>query len=188
MISLAVGIGESVVEFERSVAGRDIKPAGSLRVTTIDSLAIYVLPPMLNLFRQEYPNVELDLILSTQDVSLSRRDAEVALRATSGPTGGLVGERSARSAGRSIARPSLRIATATTSFPPRPGSVRATITGRGAAGAGSRNMSRGSVRFAGWTACSSMAELATVGLGAAILPCFIGDARSGLVRVGAPGA
>ena len=32
----------------------------------------------------------------------------------------------------------------------------------------------------------AMAELAVVGFGAAVLPCFIGEARGGLVRVGPP--
>jgi DNA-binding transcriptional LysR family regulator len=31
-----------------------------------------------------------------------------------------------------------------------------------------------------------MAELAATGLGATVLPCFVGDLRAGLVRVGAP--
>ena len=86
MINVASDVGESIVEFERNVARRDIKPAGVLRVTTIDSLAIYVLPPILNLFRETYPGVALDIILSSQDLSLSRRGAEVALRVTHGPS------------------------------------------------------------------------------------------------------
>jgi DNA-binding transcriptional LysR family regulator len=154
MINVAADIGESVVEFERHVAGRDIKPSGLLRVTTIDALAIYILPPILNRFRESYPGVELDLILSAEDLSLSRRDAEVALRATSGPTGALVGEKICTLRWAIYCAPELALRYGDDVIGSAPGSVRATITGRCAAGAGSRLTSRESGRCVASTPCS----------------------------------
>src|ERR1700688_1681102 len=64
MVALATIMADSVVEFERHVAGRDVKPTGELRVTTVDSMAVYLLPPILARFRQLNPGVHLDIILS----------------------------------------------------------------------------------------------------------------------------
>jgi DNA-binding transcriptional LysR family regulator len=43
MIALASSMAESILEFERRVAGRDAKPSGELRVTAVDSVAIGLL-------------------------------------------------------------------------------------------------------------------------------------------------
>ena len=83
----------SVVDFERRVAGRDVKPSGELRITTVDSMAVHLLPPILARFRQLNPGVHLDIILASQHLNLSRRDADVAIRATNEPSETLVGRR-----------------------------------------------------------------------------------------------
>ena len=86
-------MADSVVEFERRIAGRDVKPAGELRITTVDSIAVYLLPPILARFRQLNPGVHLDIILAAQHLNLSRRDADVAIRATNEPPETLIGRR-----------------------------------------------------------------------------------------------
>jgi DNA-binding transcriptional LysR family regulator len=184
MINVASDVGESIVEFERSVAGRDIKPSGALRVSTIDALAIYVLPPILNQFRVKYPSIELDLILSTQDLSLSRRDAEVALRATNGPLGTLVGEKICTLRWAIYCAPELasRHGNDVIASAPWIGS------GDNYWPAHGRRWLEKYVdrdrQVCRVDTVLSTAELAAVGFGAAILPCFIGDARNGLARVG----
>src|ERR1700683_4728839 len=42
MVAVAKAMSDTVVEFERRVAGRDVKPSGELRVTTVDSMAVYL--------------------------------------------------------------------------------------------------------------------------------------------------
>ena len=93
MIGLATAMADSIIEFERRVAGRDIKPTGELRVTMVDAFAISLLPPILARFRAVNPGVQLDLILAAQNLNLSRRDAEVAIRTTNEPPEALVGRR-----------------------------------------------------------------------------------------------
>jgi DNA-binding transcriptional LysR family regulator len=184
MINVASDVGESIVEFERRVAGRDIKPSGALRVATIDSLAIYVLPPILSQFRTAYPGVQLDLVLSSQNQSLSRREAAVAIRATNGPADPLVGERICAMRWAIYCTPELAL---------RYGND---IMGAAPWIASGENYwpLRGRRWFEKYIprelqVCRvdtvlAMAELAAVGFGATILPCFIGDAGVGLVRVG----
>jgi len=185
MINVASGVGESIIEFERRVAGRDIKPSGGLRLTTVDSLAIYVLPPILNLFHERYPNVELDLILSSQDLSLSRRDAEVALRATHGPSGTLVGEKICTIRWAIYCAPelALRFGNDVIGSAPwiGPGDNFWPLRGR----RWYEQYIERERQVCRVDTVLSMAELAAVGFGAAVLPCYIGEARNGLVRAGA---
>ena len=93
MIELAKHMAESITDFERRVAGRDVKPSGDLRVTLVDTLAITLMPSIFVEFRHLYPSVRLDLILATPHLNLSRREADVAIRATNDPPDTLVGRR-----------------------------------------------------------------------------------------------
>jgi len=93
MVDLARSMGESIKEFERRVAGRDLKPSGELRVTTIDAFAVYLLPEILMRFSTANPEVKVELAITDQLLNLARREADVAIRATNKPTDTLVGRR-----------------------------------------------------------------------------------------------
>ena len=93
MIALAERMGRDVTDFERRIAGRDEKPSGLLRVTTNDALFNYVLSPILASFRRAYPDIQLDLLVLSQPLNLSRRDADIAIRSTRTPPDTLVGRR-----------------------------------------------------------------------------------------------
>ncbi len=93
MIALAGRMDQDVSDFERRIAGRDEKPSGQLRVTTNDSFFVYLLAPVLASFRKAYPDITLDLIVANQALNLSKRDADVAVRATYAPPETLVGRR-----------------------------------------------------------------------------------------------
>lgn len=81
---------------ERRVMGTDLRLQGHLRLSTSEALALHVLPAFLAEFRALYPGVSLDVSANNQLVDLTRRDADVVLRATATPPDHLVG----RSAGR----------------------------------------------------------------------------------------
>ncbi|MCC2097965.1 MAG: LysR family transcriptional regulator [Hyphomicrobiales bacterium] len=93
MVDLATRIAENVADFERAVAGRDVKPAGTLRITTNDTFASFLLAPVFASFRAAYPDIFLDIIVTHQALNLSRRDADIAIRATSEPPETLVGRK-----------------------------------------------------------------------------------------------
>lgn len=93
MIGLAGAMANSIVDFERRVAGRNVKPSGELRVATTDAIAIALSPPILARFRAVNPGVQLDLIVAAQTLNLPRRDADVAIRAANEPPEALVGRR-----------------------------------------------------------------------------------------------
>jgi len=76
---------------ERHVKGTDVRLQGHLRVSTSEALAMYALPSHLAEFRSMYPDVSLDVFVTNQLVDLTRRDADVAIRATAVPPDHLVG-------------------------------------------------------------------------------------------------
>ena len=86
-------LGVEVDALERRLAGRDTRPSGTVRMTTTDTLLDSVLGPVLAGFRRAYPGIRLEVITGNPFLSLSRRDAEVALRPTDDPPDTLVGRR-----------------------------------------------------------------------------------------------
>jgi DNA-binding transcriptional LysR family regulator len=67
------------------------EPSGVLRITTTDTILHGLLLPVLGRFASAYPRIELELIVSNTLADLSRRDADVAIRATRKPPEHLVG-------------------------------------------------------------------------------------------------
>ena len=185
MIGLATTMADSILEFERRVAGRDAKPTGELRVTSVDAVAMALLPPIIARFRVVNPGVQLDLIVAAQTLNLSRRDADVAIRTTNEPPEALVGRRICAVRWAVYCAPSLaaeygaRVVAAapwigfSDNFAPPLAKrwVDETIGPR-------RQVCRVNSPLC-------MAEIAALGVGAAVLPCFLGDRRSELARVGA---
>ncbi len=76
---------------ERRVLGTDVKLQGHIRVSTSEALALHALPAYLAEFRSMYPDVSLDVSATNQMADLTRRDADVAIRATATPPDHLVG-------------------------------------------------------------------------------------------------
>ncbi|MBV8094014.1 MAG: substrate-binding domain-containing protein, partial [Acetobacteraceae bacterium] len=60
--------------------GKDVRLEGTVRLTTVDTLASEVLSPILAAFRANHPAVQVDIITATRSLSLAKREADVALR------------------------------------------------------------------------------------------------------------
>jgi len=82
MVRLAERIGEDVTAFERKVTGQDLRPSGELRITANDMVLLHLLTDVLVDFRKAYPEIVLDIVVSNTMLNLSRRDADVAVRAS----------------------------------------------------------------------------------------------------------
>ena len=82
MVELADRMGEDIVSFERQATGQDLRPSGELRITTSDLVLLYLLNDVLIGFRRAYPEIMLDIVVSNQRLSLTKRDADIAVRAT----------------------------------------------------------------------------------------------------------
>jgi DNA-binding transcriptional LysR family regulator len=189
MAELAARVDDDITGFTRKVAGRTISPAGELRVTTNDSLLIHLLTPLFARFQRQCPDVRLDVVLSNEPLNLSKRDADVAIRATDRPPETLVGRRVARIAWALYGRAA--------DFPRPELPVFDDLTDRPWVSLGDNLAALKAVRFVRQHVAPErivyrvntvlgLAEAIESGVGIGHLPCFIGDVRPTLVRLGPP--
>ncbi|MBS4084265.1 MAG: LysR family transcriptional regulator [Rhizobiales bacterium] len=187
MVDLANRIADEIVDLERKITGQDLRPSGDLRVTTNDTLLVHLLSEVFVNFRRTYPEINLDIVVSNEPLNLSRRDADIALRATERPPESLIGRRLA--------------------------GIRWGIFA--AEGDAPANFSVADARRYNWIGLSDgiggpkptkwlldnvgqerivyklntvlgLAEAVAAGGGMALIPCFIGAATPGLTRVAFP--
>jgi DNA-binding transcriptional LysR family regulator len=85
---------EAELEGARSqLATGEDRVSGRVRVTTTDTVLYGLVMPVLGELTARHPHLQLELDMSYELASLSRRDADIALRATRRPPGHLVGRR-----------------------------------------------------------------------------------------------
>lgn len=75
------------------VAGRDLRPSGPVRITTTDSIAKVLLNPAIARCRARFPHIALHVIIDNAMFNLSKRDADIAVRASAKPPEHLIGKR-----------------------------------------------------------------------------------------------
>lgn len=189
VVALAERVDADITSVTRRIAGRELAPAGELRVTTNDSLLVHLLMPLLAKFRQACPSVRLDVVLGNQSLNLSKRDADVAIRATDSPPDNLVGRR--------VARIGWALYGLAAQFP-TPDTVSYDTLSAG--DWISLSDSFGGMRVVKDTLARipperivykvntvlGLAEAIEAGLGIGFVPCFIADVRPALVRLAPP--
>ncbi len=85
---------EAALEAARAAAqAQPGQAAGTVRITTTDTLLHGLLAPALSTLHREQPRLQFELHTGNELASLSRRDADIALRATSKPPSHLIGRR-----------------------------------------------------------------------------------------------
>ena len=65
---------------ERAITGQDVRLEGIVRLTTVETLAVELLMPVFAAFRERYPGITLEVVTDTRSLSLTKREADVALR------------------------------------------------------------------------------------------------------------
>lgn len=68
------------LSIERAISGEDERVAGEVRVTTVETFGARVITPMLRQLHDEQPDLQIELIADTRSLSLSRREADIAIR------------------------------------------------------------------------------------------------------------
>ncbi|MCG6938744.1 MAG: LysR family transcriptional regulator [Gammaproteobacteria bacterium] len=79
-------------DMERYIVGKDIKPRGVVKITAPNNIAYRYLPRYLAGFRQSYPEIQLELLVSNLEFNMTNRQADIAVRATPKPPEHLVGK------------------------------------------------------------------------------------------------
>jgi len=80
LLARAERIELEMLGLERAVIGADAKLEGSVRVTVTEMLATRFITPRLTEFHARHPDITLELECTNRAVSLSRREADIALR------------------------------------------------------------------------------------------------------------
>jgi DNA-binding transcriptional LysR family regulator len=88
----------SALEMEESAtaltaAAGDDEPAGLVRLTTVPSLAECFLIDALAAFHRKHPRVRVEMLVEARNLSLARRDADIAIRLSRPKDSALVGRK-----------------------------------------------------------------------------------------------
>ncbi|MDH5674299.1 MAG: LysR family transcriptional regulator [Myxococcales bacterium] len=185
LVRAAELVETTVLDAERDLLGRDRELQGRLRIASADILVQHG-AALMGSFIERYPQVELEVTSGSTQRSLSRREADVALRFTAKPEPQLVGRKLVRFA-----------------YAPYAAEVLVKRIGRRARldrfpwlGWDSSLGARGTERWmakhakaakviARFDAWAALHAAAVAGLGAAIMPCVYADS-SGLIRLRRP--
>lgn len=73
-------IEAEVIAVERSIIGADQRLAGEVRITTVEAFGAWVITPMLQPLLQQAPELQIEFITDYRDLSLARREADIAIR------------------------------------------------------------------------------------------------------------
>jgi DNA-binding transcriptional LysR family regulator len=178
-------IESEVLDVERRLAGQDLRPSGTVRVTTTDTLLDGLFSPIFADFRTAHPDIELEIAVSNQVFSLSKREADVAIRPSASPPETLVGRRIAPIAQAIYAHREF--------VPGEAGDVDIHALewvgpDEGMAYRALERWMAGEGVNANCRYCvdtvAGMFAAARDGAGLAVLPCYLGDREARLVRVG----
>ena len=93
LIELAQEAESAIQKIEFELAGRDLAPSGKVRVTAAANIARTILPPVIAGLRRDYPQIVIELAVGDSDYDLNRREADIAVRATSRPPEHLIGRK-----------------------------------------------------------------------------------------------
>lgn len=190
MAALAGRMDDDVSAFARRIAGREIEPSGEVRITTTDTLFLHLLIPIFHAFRLAHPGIRLDIVIGNQALNLSKRDADIAIRASDSPPDTLVGRKLAMLAWAVYGRiddamahsenddPALLFQREWVCLGDQLGHVKAARYVRDRVPAERIVLKTSAVL--------GIAEAIEAGLGIGPLPCFIGDANPRLKRMMAP--
>ncbi|WP_457488040.1 LysR family transcriptional regulator [Tardiphaga sp. P5_C10] len=84
---------DEALALDRDISGRDHRLSGRLTVTSSETLAYSRLTPLLATFQQAHPRIVVELVIDNRVLSLSRREADIALRPIRPKEGDLWGRR-----------------------------------------------------------------------------------------------
>lgn len=184
-IATAGRVSEELAALDRQLAGEDLRLTGRVRVTTTDTL-LTLLAPMFAALRAAEPGIAIEVAAANAFFTLTRRDADLAIRPAASAPEHLVARHVATVATALYAAPAY-LARHRGREPQQQDWIAPddSLSHLGAARwiaahiAPERIVHRGDSLLA-------LQAAAKAGIGFAALPCFLADREPGLRRVGAP--
>ena len=185
----AIKVADKVIaelgDLERRLAGRDIRPTGTVRLTTAETL-IDLLAPILTELREAHPGIVVELVTTNTFFTLVRRDADIALRPVAEASEGLVARRLSGIATAAYAAADYLQRRSTVD----PLDLDWLAPDDSLAHLGSARWIASHIEPSSIVhranSLTSLLAVARTGMGVAPLPCYLGDAEPTLKRVLAP--
>lgn len=181
LIPYAENMQHSVNAVGRLVTADRQEMKGNIKVTAMELFARQILSPNLRTFSDAFPHIELELILGDDTLNLSAREADIAFRATDSPSPDVVGKRIGQ-----YAVTMYCTAEVYQSYQQDPSSVSAIEWRNNLSDQQpdwfEQHLPGLKVRHSAST-LMGLHELVKSGCGIAKLPCALGDANPGLIRV-----
>ena len=176
IVAVAERLESDIVALTRRLAGQDRRLTGTLRLTAPDDIAEVLLLEPLARFRGAYPGLRLELVVDNRALNLTRREADLAVRATRTPPETLIGRRVGPVASAIYAAPELA---KDLPVSPDPSALTWVAWDEGLGPAALANWQRRTVpaEAVAYRANSllNLAAAVRAGIGVGVLPCFLGD-------------
>lgn len=80
LVAHAERVEAAVQEAERELAGADARPTGTVKITSGDGFALFVLAPALPALLAEHPGLQIEIRPDVRALDLTRGEADVAIR------------------------------------------------------------------------------------------------------------
>jgi DNA-binding transcriptional LysR family regulator len=80
VIDEAERIEHHILAIQERVANQDAVIAGSVRLTTVSTIANHILIPAMSQLRSHHPELRLELVSDNTNLSITRREADIAVR------------------------------------------------------------------------------------------------------------
>ncbi|MGQ3052131.1 MAG: LysR family transcriptional regulator [Roseateles sp.] len=181
---LALRWRDDAAALERRIGGLDAAADGPVKLTAPDAVAEYLLPDMLASICRTHAGLQVELLVANQVLSLSQRKADIALRVTSKPDDSLTGRQVGSVAMAVYVASDLADRAAEGGGMPWVG-FDAALACSGPAVWLAQHAPQGGVRLRANTLLGA-ARAVRAGIGCGVLPCFVGGALPGVVRLGGP--
>jgi molybdate transport repressor ModE-like protein len=187
MAAAAERMEDEALALDRDIAGGDHRLSGRLRITSSETLAYRVLTRHLARFREAHPGIVVELIIDNRVLSLSRREADIALRPIRPKEGDLWGRKLARVAWTLYGAPAYLEAHGGPVAGPTELGRHSLIgweeatTGIGAADWLGRTATGDAFVYRTNSLVNQLGA-ARAGIGLALLPCYLGDGEPDLAR------
>lgn len=80
LVPHAEAMANAAEHLARTASGERSAARGTVRITASEIVGTFVLPPLLASFRDDYPDITIELALSNRNENLLQREADVAVR------------------------------------------------------------------------------------------------------------
>ena len=93
VLARAPGIEDNILDLEMELKNKDLRLKGTIRLTAPEGITNYLLLPHLARFYQQHPEIQIDLIVSSDDLKLTQHQADIAIRTTTKPPATSIGKK-----------------------------------------------------------------------------------------------